>query len=81
MKDFKIEKYNITTLRTANISGKVPIREARFEYHFFVKDKKKDVLQLNVPSSDYKGAIRGLKGSMEIRKLIKEKYRPSKNKS
>ena len=71
MKDFKIGKYNITVLRTANISGRVPIREARFEYHFFVKDKKKDVLQLNVPAENYKSAKYGLKGSMRIKKLIK----------
>jgi len=72
LKDFKIGKYNITTVRTANITRKVPTQEAHFEYHFFVKEKKKDVLQLHVPANNYKSAICGLKGSMRVKKLIKD---------
>lgn len=71
MKDFKIEKYDITTVRTCNISLKVPTQMARFEYHFFVKEKKKDILQLHVPANNYKSAKQGLKGSMRIKKIIK----------
>ena len=33
---------------------------------------------LSVPADNYENAKNGLKGSLRIKKLIKEKYKPSK---
>ncbi len=72
MKDFKIGKYNISAIRMGNTGKKMPVHIDRFEYHFFVKDKKRKILNLDVPANNYESAKRGLKGAMRVRKLIKD---------
>lgn len=75
-KKFKIEKYNVDTIRIGNTGRKD--RSARFEYHFYVMEGEKDILHLDVPADSYESAKCGLKGSMRVKKLIKEKYKPPK---
>jgi len=71
MKGFKVGKYDVSAVRIGNTGRKAPTHIDRFEYHFFVKDKKKDVLYLDVPANSYDSAKRGLRGAMRVRKLIK----------
>ncbi|KKM80801.1 hypothetical protein LCGC14_1336250 [marine sediment metagenome] len=73
MKNFKVGKYNISAIRMGNTGRKVPVHIDRFEYHFSVKDKKREILHLDVPANSYESAKRGLKGAMRVRKIIDNK--------